>query len=357
LHLQKTAGAPVGKTAPEPSAKNVSVSKAASTQAAKTSASTPPAAARSISSIAASAGLPQDKLSSSIVSFAKFFSLPLKPEQLAAIRHQAFAPLPAQSAAEATQSDTVKQTAENTTGRESGSAIAAKNREALCLAAAAAESKGVELQLKGLETYAQAVDPDWQKRQDSGGQNKRQRNKNQNEQEENALFKSGSVNASSLEKTVMEATEKNSLLHIMNRLQDKNRRRWIVLPFDFCEDGRNFRVSMRILLEPDQVSNRCGFMALDISETGDVETQRVETRRVLTRRLFVLESANNKVNKLSVFFQPDLPGSDHSSFKREMSRLLEIPLDRVFVKSGFDSGFPFEAGFGDDLLRSIDEEI
>ncbi|MDR1839220.1 MAG: hypothetical protein LBQ93_06530 [Treponema sp.] len=352
MHLQKTtANTVAGKGASEPSAKNVSLKspstqavKAASTQTVKTAA---PSAARSMSSIAASAGLTQDKLSSFIVSFARFFSLPLKPEQLAAIRRQAFASLPAQTSAEKTQFDTVKQTtAENTAGRESGSAVAAKNREALCLAAAAAESKGVELQPKGLESFAQAVDPDWQKRQDPGGQNKRQRNKDQNEQEENVLFKSGSVNASGLEKTAVEAAEENPLLYIMNRLLRKDGRRWIVLPFDFCEDGRNFRVSMRILLEPDQMSNRSGFMALDICETGDVDI----------RRLFVFESANNQVNRLSVFFQPNLSLSAHSSFKRELSRLLEIPLDRVFVKN-FDSGFPFEEGFGDDLLRSIDEEI
>jgi hypothetical protein len=344
MQLQKTtANTVAGKSASEPSAKNVSL-KSPSTQSVKTAA---PSAARSMSSIAASAGLTQDKLSSSVVSFARFFFFLLKPEQLAAIRRQAFAPLPAQTSVEKTQSDTVKQTtAENTAGRESGSAVAAKNREALCLAAAAAESKGVELQPKGFESFAQAVDPDWQKRQDSGGQNKRQRNKDQNEQEENALFKSGSVNASGLKETAVEAAEKDPLLYIMNRLPGKDGQRWIVLPFDFCEDGRNFRVSMRILLEPDQISNRSGFMALDICETGDVDV----------RRLFVFESVNNQVNRLSVFFQPNLPNSAHSSFKRELSRLLEIPLDRVFVKN-FDSGFPFEESFGDDLLRSINEEV
>ncbi len=36
-------------------------------------------------------GLPADKISSSIISFARFFSLPLKPELMAAIRRQVFA--------------------------------------------------------------------------------------------------------------------------------------------------------------------------------------------------------------------------------------------------------------------------
>ena len=43
-------------------------------------------------SLASASGLPADKLSASIISFARFFSLPLKPNILAAIRRQAFLP-------------------------------------------------------------------------------------------------------------------------------------------------------------------------------------------------------------------------------------------------------------------------
>jgi hypothetical protein len=342
MQLQKTTVNTVaGKNAPEPSAKSVSL-KSPSTQAAKTGPLTKPSvvtAARSVSSLIAASGLPQDKLSSSIVSFARFFSLPLKPEQLAAIRRQAFAPLPAPPSAETPQSDTVKQTtAEN--------AAAAKNREALSLAAAAAESKGVELQPKGLESFAEAVDPDWQRRQDSGGQNRRQRNKNQNEQkDENGLLKAGSVNASGLKKMALEAAEKDPLLYIMNRLSGKDGRRWIVLPFDFRENGRDFRVSMRILLENEYASNHAVCMALDIAERGD-------TGR---RWLFMLESAKDKAMRLTVCFQPELPSGAQSRLKRELSELLEIPIERVVVKKTAES-FPFEKERG-DRLPSIDEAV
>jgi len=344
LQLRKTTADTVGgKSVSESSAKNASL-KSPSTQAVKTAplAQTKPpvvTAARSASSLIAASGLPQDKLSSSIVSFARFFSLPLKPEQLAAIRRQAFAPLPALTAAEATQSDTVKQTmADN--------AVVAKNREALCLAAAAAESKGVELQPKGLEAYAEAVDPDWQRRQDSGGQNRRQRNKNQDEQKDgDALFKSGSVNASSLEKMAMEAAKKNPLLHIMNRLPGKDGRRWIVLPFDFRENGRDFRVSMRILLENEYASNHAVCMALDIAESGDAGR----------RWLFMLESANDEAMRLTACFQGELSSGEQFRLKRELSELLKIPPERVFVKKAAES-FPCESQRG-DMLPSIDEAV
>ncbi|MCL2265783.1 MAG: hypothetical protein FWC22_07050, partial [Treponema sp.] len=49
----------------------------------------PSAGIRSAVSLAAASGLPPDKLSASIVTFAKFFSLPLKPQVLADIRRQA----------------------------------------------------------------------------------------------------------------------------------------------------------------------------------------------------------------------------------------------------------------------------
>jgi hypothetical protein len=299
------------------------------------------AAPRSISSLIAAAGLPADKLSASIISFARFFSLPLKPELMAAIRRQAFS-LPSAEA------DSLKQAAADV----SQPAVAAKPREAFSLAAAAAESKGVELQSKALESFAEAIDPEWQERHDSGGQNRRQQNRKQHEQkDESEPSKPNPISALRLEKMALEYAEKNPLLSMLNRLPDKNGQRWIVLPFDFCEDGRNFRVSMRVLLEAEHVnknvlSNRSVFMPLDIFKTGISEK----------RFSFALEAANNKISRVSIFVQPDFPSSVHSLFKREISVLLEIPPEHVSVKVRPDS-FPFESSCGDELLRSIDEAV
>jgi hypothetical protein len=217
-----------------------------------------------------------------------------------------------------------------------------KNRAAFSLAAAAAESKGVELQPKALVSFAEAVDPELQKRQD--GQKRDQRNKNQEQKDENA--KTGAVNSSSLEKLALESAEKNPLLYLLNRMPGKNGQRWIVLPFDFSQDGKDFRVSMRILLETKQVSDRAVLMALDVAETTDADN----------RWLFALEAANNQIARLSVFINPNLSPKVHSSIKRELSLLLEIPAQRVSVKTRLDD-FPCESNFADDFLRSIDEAV
>jgi len=331
LPLQKTSASITGgKTALEPSVKNAA-SKAEAAQSAKTSVSL--SAPKSASAIAAAAGLPSDKLSSAIVLFARFFSLPLKPQTLAAIRRQAFMPPPPQPVSE--NSAAVKEASAVTT---------AKAREALSLAAAAAESKSVELSPKGLEAYAEAVDPEWQRRHDGGERRRKRQNKSQNERvnQEKAPRKAAHITASALEKMALDSAGKDPLLAVLNKLPGKNGQRWIVLPFDFSEEKRDFRVSMRILLE-DKTS-RAACMVLDAAESGETER----------RWLFMLESANNRAMRLTACIQPELAPKEQRALKDELSLLLEIPHERVFVKS-YGEPFPFEAGGGDNL-RSIDEE-
>jgi len=324
MHLQKTGPNTVsGKNSGDQSVKNISSK--VQTQTVKTSA---PVSARSASSLAAAAGLPQDKLSASIVTFARFFSLPLKPETLSAIRRQSFPPPVPQ------QVSSTSPAAEDTSG-----SMAAKMREALSLSAAAAESKGVELHPKALEAYAEAVDPEWQKKQNSGEQKKKRRDKDQNEKE-----KTSPITAPALEKTVLQSVQNDPLLTILNKLPGKNGQRWIVLPFDFPQDDPEYRVSMRILLD-EQTTNHAACMALDIAETDDAGR----------RWMFMLESANNKPVKLTCYLRPELPPAAQSRLKRELSSLLQIPSERVFVKNSEDS-FPCESERGEQL-PSIDEAV
>jgi hypothetical protein len=329
MHLQKTGPNTVGgKNSGEQSVKNV-LSKVQA-QTVKTSA---PVSVRSASSLAAAAGLPQDKLSASIVTFARFFLLPLKPEMLSAIRRQSFPPQNAQPSASQQIS------AASPEAKDASSSMAAKTREALSLSAAAAESKGVELHPKALEAYAEAVDPELQRRQNSGEQKKKRRDKDQNEK-----LKTSPITASALEKTVLQSVENDPLLSILNKLPGKNGQRWIVLPFDFPQDDPEYRVSMRILLD-EQTSNRAACMALDIAENAD-------TGR---RWSFMLESANEKPVRLSCYLRPELPPSAQSRLKRELSSLLEIPSERVFIKNA-ENSFPCESERGEQL-PSIDEAV
>jgi hypothetical protein len=304
----KVAGKAAGKTAVEQLVQNAAKSKLPPTGlpakplAGLMSASSPvptaktPAAAsaKPLSSLINAAGLPADKLSASIISFARFFSLPLKPELMASIRRQSLSP-------------------------ESS----APGRETLSLAAAAAESKGVELRPKGLEWFAEAIDPDW-RRHDPEERDRRERRQKKHEQ------------------------EKETVLAILNKLPSKNGQRWMVFPFDFCESDREFRVSLRILLSADkQPPNNVACMALDITESE-------------RRWLFVMNPTKGKtasaVGKLSVYLQPELPPKAIESFTGQLAQAMEMPPGHISVKKWTES-FPCEAGGGDDILRSINEAV
>jgi hypothetical protein len=367
LHLHKTSG---NLTAPETAvraAQSAGAQKAAA-QTAKPAANAvskmPPslpqqAVTRSVSSLISSVGLPADKLSASIISFARFFSLPLKPELLKHIRQQAFTTTP-------NAASSVPAPEEN--APEAGTIL--KNREALSLAASAAEGKGVELQPKSLETYAQALDPE--SRQDGkqgdrrGRRNAPERDKNDDGNDSEAsLQKTGVMSAGSLEKTALEGAEKDPLLAILNRLPGKDGKRWIVLPFDFSDNGREFKVSLRILLETGKTASRADCMALDIAirsavENGGTEPQpspkgvepEVRGSPLEKRQLFVLEPAN----RLSVYLQPEITPAQQAGLVRELSALLEIAPERIFIKTQTES-FPFEKDCGDALLGSIDEAV
>jgi len=246
-------------------------------------------------------------------------------------------------------------------------------REALSLAASAAEGKGAELQPKGLDAYAKAIDPESRQDGGQGGRRgRRKKNDDDNASEEVSAIKTAPVSAGSLEKTALEAADKNPLLAVLNRLPGKDGKRWIVLPFDFCDKGREFKVSLRILLESGRTVSRAGCMALDIAIRGINEPQpsgecRVEPKvrgsllesgsavvngGTEKRRLFVLEPAN----RLSVYMRPGIEPDQQAALARELSALLEIAPGRIFIKTKTEA-FPFEADRGDGFLSSVDEAV
>jgi len=338
--------------------KDASVSKAQmAAKAAKSSVA--PNVPRSASQLASAAGLPSNKLSASIISFARFFSLPLKPQVLADIRRQVIMQTasPAQSTAQ-TASQIASQTAPQTapqsaylSGAASSpanqSAAGLKNCEAISLCAAAAESKGTELNAKGLESYAEAVDPD-SRRQDGGRQ---RRESNKNEQDEKACLKSGEITAQGVKEKAFEYLQENPLLEILNRLPGKNGQRWIVLPFDFTEGDKLIKVSMRILINDVKISNSAAFMVLDILTMNSEQDKGVNN----SRQVFIIESVNDKPVKITAYHQPELPQKAHRQLIKDLSALLEIPDERVFIKKSEES-FPFESGHGEELI-SIDEAV
>jgi len=321
---------------------------------------------RSVANLATTLGLPPDKLSSAIISFARFFSLPLKPQLLADLRRNAFmSPATRDAMQTVNQSSsanapTEKSLPTNTNAmKDVNDAFSTeKTRQAFSLSAAAVESKGVELSPKGLESYAQAVDPD-SRRQDGNNQ-RRRKDREQNDNEEKTI-KTESVKkpkqcdssanqfltADSIKKMSLEYAQQNPLLEILNRLPCKNGQRWIVLPFNFEDSGKNYSVSMRVLIDEEKSTNHAVCMALDILESAESTPNK--------RWLFVMDSANDKPMRISVYLQDALSQKNNSMFKSELSKLFNIPLEHVNIINTTEP-FPYEASFAENF-SSIDEAV
>ena len=313
------------------------------------SAAVSPTAHRSIVSLIAATGLPNDKLSLSIISFARFFSLPLKPEILTAIHRQAIAQEPSAGQSAAAAGKAVNEgnlraaIAENTAERQ----ITAK-----ALAAAAAESKGVELNARGIETYSEAINPDGhQQQKDSNRQHKKHDRKklgiDQKEEKTNEII---SITAETIKEAALKSEENNALLSIMNRLPGKNGQMWIVLPFDFFENGKNFHVILKIMLEKAQAKNESNCVVLDITE----KNQSGETERhwnfAITSKKFSLTNSS-----LAVSLQPELPPKMTALFAGELALFLDIPSEQISIKTK-TGDFPFETNTG-GAFPVIDEAV
>ncbi|MCL2800608.1 MAG: hypothetical protein FWD28_02495 [Treponema sp.] len=320
LHVKPSSAPPTAKS-------SVSVSASPSMQSVPRAAVPQSAAPHSAATLAASAGLPADRLSSSIISFARFFQLPLKPQILADIRRQAFsAPQPAQQ----------------TTGQQTAAQqITAQVREALALSAAAAESKGTELQSKALESYAAAVDPDLRRHQK---EHQGKRNKERNEKDDKTTIKTGSITADILKKLVFDYSKDDELLEILNKLPGKNGQRWVVLPFDFINDDIQYKVSMRVLLDGDKSLNRAVYMLLDICNC-DLDK----------RWVFILESANETPAKLCVYLPQQVSKEITEQVRQELSQVLGVSIENISIKTNTES-FPYEGDSG-DYMPSVDENI
>jgi hypothetical protein len=199
--------------------------------------------------LALSLALPQDKLSSSLLSFIKFFSLPLDTKLIHRLRQEALSLKP-------------------------GSEDAL--RSSACAAAAAA-GKGLALSTEALAKYAAAIAGDERNGGDTGGawdggmtdqDGGAETGGNGNPQGGAGEDRGNDSDARRrLGRRLVEGIEgRNPLLAILNKLPGKDGRRWIVLPFSFNSGGVDFRVSLRILLaETNTIPWKTECLALDVT--------------------------------------------------------------------------------------------
>jgi hypothetical protein len=219
-----------------------------------------------------SLGLPQDKLSSSLLSLIRFFSLPLDPKLIQRLRQEVLSlkdlslKVP-QPFIDPTPVDRIWPGA---------------------LAAAAATGKGVVLSTEALEKYAAAIAGEERDRgtsgEDTGGSwdggstghnDGTEQDGDPDDGHRDAGYHDVQTGVSrhaedgltpgQLRDMVEKIEGRSPLLGILNKLPGKDGRRWINLPFSFSSGGVDYSVSLRILLaDTNAIPWKAECFALDV---------------------------------------------------------------------------------------------
>jgi hypothetical protein len=265
--------------------------------------------------LAASLGIPGDSLQAAILSFSRYFSLPLEPGLLLKLRREVLS---------------LK------TPREAGA-----------LGAAAAADKGVELSPRGLEDYAAAIegflrDPGGDSRGSTGEKDERRnRASPEGEYPGKGVPEPELPEGGDLRERALRGEEDLPLLGLLNRLPGRDGRRWIVFPFTWSSGGVAFRISLRLLFNTDGYDDhRVLRLALDI-------------RNERRRWSFTLDKPGEAEAETRVSLSPSLPEAAAETLRAELQDLLG-PLGGSLEIAG-DSSL-----FGDsknDALLSVNEEV
>jgi hypothetical protein len=322
---------------------------------------------KTLSGLAQVLGLPKDALSASIISFARYFSLPLDPGLMAKIRRDSLSAAPEASApAKAPPPE----------GRDGQSAAA--------LASAAAAAKGLELSRGGLAAYAAALDPgspdknsgdpgqsghgdtghspgDGDTGRGSSGHGDAGHspgggasgNSGQRGGSQDGLDPGDLTQGDKLREKLLNIEGQNPLLNLLNRVPGRNGERWITIPFAFTHENLEYRVSLRILVE--ETSSRSlpgrespGRLALDISG-GDRD-------RPVLRWFFMYDKPLGEEPRLKARFWPPEDKKTQKSFQKKLSLLLSLHSDQIEIIN--DKNLPsFAIDCRDSILPSIDEEV
>jgi hypothetical protein len=297
-----------------------------------------------------------DRLSSAIVAFTRFFSLPLDPALVAKIRRQALTPQPGgQGAVHRVSGEALSLAAPG--GQAASPRVSG---EALSLAAAAAADKGLELSPEGLERYASALDPaalspaDPDRREDQ--RKKRRRGAGGQSPDRQVEPKPAAGSPAALKERLLEAEGQNPLLGLLNRLPGRKGQRWLALPLSFTDGGRDYRICLRVLLREDAAGKSgnaaADRLALDIVSTPAGSAVSGQS----PRWLFIMDAAGGKNPRLRLILSPARPERVVNTISRGLPAALNIPPNRLVIQNGTEST-PFALDSRDDLLRSINEAV
>jgi hypothetical protein len=265
--------------------------------------------------LALSLGLPRDALSASLLSLAKFFSLPLDTKLLLRLRQQALSLPPAK-------------TPPNSVPEGPDPPLAGQIRSA-ALAAAAAAGKGVVLSPEALGRYAAALAGE---DRESGVPEDMEEGAGQDNRPEEKGAPRFSEPRREGKRVFAERIEgRLPLLGVLNRIPGRDGRRWISLPFSFDSGGVDFKVSLRILVADHK--GGAPWMA---------ERMALDIRTGRHRWSFMLENAPGRAgqtfDRAAFGVQPPLkPGAE-----RSLRELLGSVAGKLVMRDSADGAFPEE---------------
>jgi hypothetical protein len=308
-----------------------------------------------LSGLVQTLGLPPDALSASILSFARYFSLPLSPGLLGKIRRESFSPA-----------------AEEARGREP---------QAAALAAAAAAAKGLELSREGLAACALFLSGRWPadaegpeknpagpdqsgggedspgdtggggpsggEAQDSGTEGRKNNGESADLRGNSGSVCGGLDQPDALREKVLEIEP--PLLSLLNRIPGKNGERWIVLPFSFTRDALEYRLVLRILMdEPLSNSSPGGRLALDISAGA--------RDKPAFQWFFMYDRPSGETPRLKARFWPPEGKKTLKLFRADLSRLFMLHSKQIDLQN--DEKTPvFAPDCRSGILPSVNEEV
>ena len=302
-----------------------------------------PAVPRSVSSLLVSLGLPLDRLSALVVSFSRFFSLPLEPSVLSGIRRQAL------NAAALEHSGIFSSRIGEpvSAGSESAAAVG----EALVLAAAAAADKNAVLSPAALAGLAFAIDPDSRGKGQKNGEKPGGQGRDSKKQDGKAGSQRhdvplGAVSPSILKEKLLSYAEQNAALNIVNGLRGRNGQRWLAIPFDFVDKGREYRISLRVLLDAAAGETGKGRMCLDVVQSGTGG-----------RRLFVMDASGaGEKARLRLLLRPARKPGALKRLRGALAAVMGLPKEHVSV-CNFAEYCGLAGEQPESLLPSINEAV
>jgi hypothetical protein len=285
-----------------------------------------------IMSFIQSLGLPQDTLSSSLISFFKFFSLPLDAQVLKQIRRE----IPESKPSSLPKSSSMKDSA--------------------ALAASAAFDKGLRLSSEALQEYAAAIDPAEHKNpnehRDAHGNNSGSDfeqsapdNPEGDLQKRNTEEKK-TPHPDDIKNLMAKIDASDTLLGYANNIPGKNGKYWIILPFNFTSETSSFSVTIRLLLDAkDDFHRSVDRLAVDILHNAP---------KIDHRWIFFISKEENNSYKAQFSLIPEPNNTEKSHLLTELKKILGDLVDEIsFVDEKDVLSFMDSRN---DVIFSVNEE-